>query len=107
MVDRGNCHFVKKVQNIQNFGGMMALISDYNKETHTVMSDDGQGHSIKIPSFLIGKEDGKKIKEAIHQVQEERIKDLKSNNEDWIQDTNTTKDSRESRNFVNKVKDRK
>lgn len=32
------------------------------------MSDDGEGKSIKIPSFLIGKRDGDKLKEAIHQI---------------------------------------
>ena len=46
----------------------MALIVDYNKQEHTTMSDDGQGKSIKIPSFLIGKQDGNKLKETIHQM---------------------------------------
>lgn len=71
MVDRGHCHFVKKVQNIQKFGAVMAIIVDYHDEENTNMANDGHGSSIKIPSFLIGKTDGKTIKEAIHQMNEE------------------------------------
>lgn len=67
------------------------------------MSDDGQGGSIKIPSFLIGKQDGKKVKETIHQMEEERIKEL--SNEDWVA-SKEDRDSHESRNFVNKATSR-
>jgi hypothetical protein len=69
MVDRGLCHFVIKAQNVQKFGGVMAIIVD-NKDgevvNHIVMADDGKGESINIPTFLIGKLDGAKIKEVIH-----------------------------------------
>ena len=69
MVDRGNCHFVIKAKNIQKFGGIMALVAD-NKEFEDpeklLMSDDGTGKSIKIPTFLIAKNDSVKIKETIH-----------------------------------------
>ena len=44
----------------------MAIIVDYNAEENVNMADDGEGKSIKIPSFLIGKRDGDKIKETIH-----------------------------------------
>lgn len=44
----------------------MAIIVDYNDDEHITMGDDGKGSSIRIPSFLIGKYDGKVIKEAIH-----------------------------------------
>lgn len=47
----------------------MALIAD-NKEFEDpeklLMSDDGTGKSIKIPTFLIAKNDSVKIKETIH-----------------------------------------
>ena len=68
MVDRGNCHFVKKVKNIQKFGAVMAIIVDQNDVEATSMKDDGKGGSISIPSFLIGKRDGTAIKEAIHDM---------------------------------------
>lgn len=31
-----------------------------------IMADDGRGRSVKIPSFLIGKEDGQKLITEIH-----------------------------------------
>lgn len=43
------------------------------------MKDDGKGGSIKIPSFLVGKRDGKAIKEAIHEMNMPDIK--KASNE--------------------------
>ena len=46
MVDRGNCHFVKKVQNIQSFGGILAIIVDSKRFEQVTMGDDGAGHSI-------------------------------------------------------------
>lgn len=69
MVDRGTCHFVVKAANIQKFGAIMALIADdkeFEDPDKLIMSDDGTGKSIKIPTFLIGKNDSTKIKETIH-----------------------------------------
>lgn len=66
MVDRGNCHFVTKVLNIQRFGGIVAIVVDSDQQEQTRMADDGSGSAVRIPSFLIGKEDGKVIKAAIH-----------------------------------------
>jgi hypothetical protein len=46
MVDRGQCHFVKKAQNIQNFGAMMMLVRDNKKREDPemlIMADDGRG----------------------------------------------------------------
>lgn len=69
MVDRGNCHFVVKAQNVQRFGGVMLLVID-NKITEDptalVMADDGMGNSVTIPSMLIGWGDGQILKESIH-----------------------------------------
>ena len=47
----------------------MALIADdkeFEDPDKLIMSDDGTGKSIKIPTFLIGKNDSTKIKETIH-----------------------------------------
>lgn len=55
IVDRGNCTFVTKVRNIQKLGVKMAIVID-NRPEHSedlIMADDGSGHSITIPSFII------------------------------------------------------
>jgi len=60
MVDRGQCSFVTKVRNIEKLGVKLAIIVD-NKDEHSeelIMSDDGTGQSIHIPSFLIRYKDG-------------------------------------------------
>ena len=55
LVDRGNCHFVVKVRNIQKTGAYVALVADTVVEQSEVMvmEDDGSGNTIEIPSFLI------------------------------------------------------
>jgi hypothetical protein len=67
MVDRGHCTFVTKVRNIEKLGVKLAIIADDNVENSEslIMSDDGSGHSINIPSFLIRKQEGDKIKDYI------------------------------------------
>lgn len=70
MVDRGNCHFVVKAQNVQRFGGVLVIVAD-NKVNEDpkflVMADDGSGGSVIIPSMLIAYTDGEKMKRAIHE----------------------------------------
>lgn len=70
MVDRGNCTFVTKARNVQKLGGMLALIVD-NKEEENIdnvqMFDDGTGSDIYIPTVLISKKDGEKIKQFMMQ----------------------------------------
>jgi hypothetical protein len=60
MLERGGCHFVTKVRNVALNGGDVAIIIDNKNEdiTGVVMSDDGTGAGIKIPSVLIGSKDG-------------------------------------------------
>ena len=64
MVDRGSCHFVEKVRNIQHAGGKAAIIIDNNDEDidTIIMGDDGTGKNIFIPAVLISKTDGSKLK---------------------------------------------
>jgi hypothetical protein len=67
LVDRGGCSFLTKVRNIEELGVKVAIVTD-NREEHTedlIMADDGTGASINIPSFLISKKDGDKIKDAM------------------------------------------
>ncbi len=67
MVDRGKCTFVTKVRNIEHLGVKMAVIADHREEhsESLIMADDGSGWSIKIPSFIIRKSDGQKIKNVL------------------------------------------
>ena len=58
LLDRGDCTFVTKVRNVEKAGANVAIIGDNKAESSEVfiMSDDGSGHSINIPSFLIRKD---------------------------------------------------
>jgi hypothetical protein len=67
LVERGNCTFVKKVRNIEHSGGRLGIVIDDKNEdvTGVIMSDDGTGMGISIPSLLIGKNDGKVLIEFL------------------------------------------
>lgn len=67
MVDRGQCHFVQKVRNIQALGVHLAIVVDNKDEfsENLIMADDGSGWSVNIPSFFIRKHDGDIIKKQI------------------------------------------
>ena len=58
LIERGDCTFVTKVRNVEKAGANIALIGDNKEEDSEVfiMSDDGSGHSINIPSFLLDKQ---------------------------------------------------
>jgi hypothetical protein len=60
---------VTKVRNIERAGGSLAVIIDDSFEdiSKVIMSDDGTGKAVRIPSFLIGKTDGDKIKDALNE----------------------------------------
>lgn len=59
----GGCSFVKKVRNLENIGVALAIIMDNTDENidQLIMSDDGTGGGIKIPSMIITQKDGQKI----------------------------------------------
>ena len=66
LVDRGTCTFVKKVRNIEHAGGRLGIvINNQNDANGIIMSDDGSGMGISIPSFLISKKDGDILKEFL------------------------------------------
>ena len=73
LLERGQCTFVTKVRNVERAGANVALIGDNKVENSEVfiMSDDGSGHSVNIPSFLIRKVTSDGIFEAYKK--EERI----------------------------------
>ena len=57
---RGECSFVQKVRNMENIGVAVSIIIDNRPEMidEILMSDDGTGGGIRIPSMLIGSKDG-------------------------------------------------
>lgn len=65
LVERGICTFVTKVRNIERAGANAAIVMDNKKESseHVIMADDGSGHTIGIPSFMIRNEIGTALKE--------------------------------------------
>ena len=64
LVDRGNCTFVTKVRNAERAGASLVVVIDDRVEniTDVIMGDDGTGTGIRIPSMLIGRDSGKKLK---------------------------------------------
>ena len=66
LLDRGDCTFVTKVRNVEKVGANVALIGDSKSEDSNIfiMSDDGSGHSINIPSFLIRQETANAFKKS-------------------------------------------
>ena len=63
IVRRGECSFVQKVRNMENIGVAVAIVIDNRPEMidEILMSDDGTGGGIRIPSMLIGENDGNKL----------------------------------------------
>lgn len=70
---RGECSFVQKVRNMENAGVAVAIVVDNKNEfvDEILMSDDGTGGGIRIPSMLIGKKDGTKIIEWMAEATQE------------------------------------
>lgn len=67
LVDRGECAFVIKVKHAEDIGARLVLIVN-NKDTDIdsiIMTDNGLGGNLKIPAFLISKEDGQAIREYL------------------------------------------
>lgn len=56
-----------KVRNIEKLGVKLAIIVDDREEfsENLIMADDGTGHSINIPSFILRKRDGNIIKDTV------------------------------------------
>lgn len=67
LVERGECSFVKKVRNLENIGVSVAIVIDDTDEEieNVIMSDEGNGGGIRIPSMIISKNDGKKLVDYI------------------------------------------
>jgi hypothetical protein len=63
IADRGGCSFVQKVRNMEDAGAAVGIVIDNSEEDveNVVMSDDGTGAGIRIPSMLISQADGVKL----------------------------------------------
>lgn len=62
-----------KVRNIEKAGGSLAVIIDSNDENikNVIMSDDGTGQGIRIPSMIISKREGEILKNFLTQQRPE------------------------------------
>jgi hypothetical protein len=60
---------------MENIGVAVAIIIDDNEEDidGVIMSDDGTGGGIRIPSMLIGKTDGRKLIDYLKRASDEEI----------------------------------
>ena len=68
IVNRGNCSNPMKVKNIEEYGASVALIVEDREgdlEDEVMIDHYGSGQSVKIPSFLVGKEQGHKIMNSV------------------------------------------
>lgn len=64
IANRGGCSFVQKVQNMEEAGVAVAIIVDNDQKespNQIIMTDDGTGAGIRIPSLIISHEDGQKL----------------------------------------------
>ena len=70
-----------KVRNVALNGGQLAIIIDNKNEDikGVMMTDDGTGAGIRIPSVLICNADGQKLKNYILTASEEDVKKIKFN----------------------------
>ena len=66
IAQRGDCTFVQKVRNMENIGVAVGIVADdktWENIDKVLMSDDGTGGGIRIPSMLISKHHGAIITE--------------------------------------------
>ena len=75
VADRGDCSFVKKVRIMEEAGVALAIIVDNTNEDidNIVMSDDGTGSGIRIPSVLISKTDGDILTDFMRTASQEQL----------------------------------
>jgi hypothetical protein len=70
LLDHGECRYTKKALNAEMIGGGIAVIisdSDELSDNDPNNYDDGLGEKIKIPTVIIPKKHGEKIKEYMKQ----------------------------------------
>ena len=75
---RGECSFVQKIRSMENIGIAVGIVVDDKQEIidNILMSDDGTGGGIRIPSMIIGQKDGEKLMNWLKNASEEDLKQL-------------------------------
>ena len=76
---RGECSFVQKIRSMENIGIAVGIVVDsYPEENikNVLMSDDGTGGGIRIPSMIISQKDGDKLINWLKTATAEEIKSL-------------------------------
>ena len=75
---RGGCSFVTKVRNMEEVGVAVGIVIDNEAEDvkSIVMSDDGTGAGIRIPSMLISKSDGDKLLDFMKTATSEELSQI-------------------------------
>jgi hypothetical protein len=75
LADRGDCSFVQKVRNMEDAGAAVGIVVDNTDELpeNLIMSDDGTGAGIRIPSMLISKKDGLKLIDFLQTASQEEL----------------------------------
>jgi len=55
IASRGDCSFVDKVSNMEDAGAAIGIVVDNSNENteNVVMTDDGKGAGLRMPSMLI------------------------------------------------------
>jgi len=53
LVNSGECSLVTKTRNIEKIGGKVALIADKTYDQDLEMADDGTGHNLVTPAFIL------------------------------------------------------
>ncbi|CDW80556.1 vacuolar sorting receptor 3 [Stylonychia lemnae] len=79
IVERGGgCSFVTKVRNLENIEvSVVIIVNDSDKEVEDiVLSDDGTGGGIRIPSMIITKTDGKKLIDFVKRASQTELDQL-------------------------------
>jgi len=68
LIERGSCTFVQKVKNCQRAGAKGVVVYNNDKSgLLPIMSDDGTGDSVFIPSIIITWEDGLALQSAVQE----------------------------------------
>lgn len=74
----GGCSFVKKIRNMENIGIAVGIIVDDTNEDieNVIMSDDGTGGGIRIPSMIVSRLEGNKLIDYVIRASKEELSQL-------------------------------
>jgi len=64
LIDRGLCDFTVKVKNVQNAGGIAAIVAN-SLDRDSIITMGGSDSTINIPAVFIGNSDGDSLKAAL------------------------------------------